>query len=508
MELVYVGNSEFVNDERLARRLKRKRLGTGNSELNTSSSTLERTLEENQLGDERLARRLKRKQLGSGNSELNTSSRTLERTLEENQLGDERLARRLKRKQLGTGNSELNTSSRTLERTLEENQLGDERLARRLKRRRLGTGNSDLNTSRSTLKRTLEENQLGDDIDEDYVSYLNYRESVDSVRESDDDDVCDEEDMDPDYKMFLENLRDGDSYELEVTMTNGRSLLIRYEKECELDNELELQSARKSGDCSNRENIGACKDVSVVLSKDKIQTQKTSRSILGKDKMEFPKSLENGVVDECYQVFLNCIELEGDCLVFVTENGKRVKYEEDDIDSSSDVEILEIGSTPSKHPFVASRMFYSSLEGDNWQCLGNSSESNKSQFREKVVGILGRPYDQEEYELLLHNIKVRKPVQRNLELRPSRSLKTRKPVQRNLDSHCSGPLFYQASNIGKSYLDHYDDLKSKIDEARFDRHKELNLLRGFFFWMQNLTHEGAFRPWLDSSCLEVMPGNR
>ncbi|XP_059630625.1 uncharacterized protein LOC132273656 [Cornus florida] len=392
--------------------------------------------------------------------------------------------------------------------SLSSSTQNDERLVRTLKRRLLGTGNSELTAEHWKRINWVMELMM-------IESYLNNREPADSVRESHDDvrdgeddtdpqykmflenlkedgtvreseeRVRDEEDdMDPQYKMFLENLREyGNSYKLEVTMTGGRSLLIRYKEKYGLDNEPEAQTSRKSGKFSNREKIEARKDVTDVPSKDKIETQKTSRYIIGKDKVERPKTMENGMVDECYRAFLNCLEQEGDCIVFVTENGKRVKYEEEDIDSSSDVEILDIDSAPSENPFVPSKMFDSS-------CLGHPSESKKSQFREKVVSILKRPYDQEEYEELLHNIKARKPVQRNIDLR------------------CSGSLFYQASNIGKSYLDHYDDLKSKISEARFDRRKALNLLRGFFYWMQNLTHEGAFRPWLDSSCLEVLPGNR
>ncbi|XP_059630631.1 uncharacterized protein LOC132273659 [Cornus florida] len=392
-------------------------------------------------------------------------------------VNDERLARRLKRKGLATGNSEPNTSSSRLKRTREENRLGRET-------------DDDFrpNTSSSRLKRTGEENRLGCETDDDFGSHMNDRELADLVGEGGGDDLPDEEDdMDPKYKMFLENLsEDGNSYRLEVTVLNGRSLLIRYEKECELDNELELQTARKSGDCLNIKKIEVRKDVSDVLSKDKIETQKNSRNVLGKDMMESPKSLENGRVDKCYREFLNCIELEGDCIVFVTDNGKRVNYEED-VDSSSDVEIIEMDNAPSKNPFVTSRMFDSSMEGD--KRVGLPRESKRSQFREKVMDILRKPFDQEEYEELLHNIKELKPVERNIDLR-------------------SGPLSYHASNSFKSYLDHFVDLKSKINEARFDRRKELTLLRGFFYWLQNVTREGAFRPWLDSSCLEVMPGNR
>lgn len=48
-------------------------------------------------------------------------------------------------------------------------------------------------------------------------------------------------------------------------------------------------------------------------------------------------------------------------------------------------------------------------------------------------------------------------------------------------------------------------LAEMIKLHAMDRPKVLNLLRGFFYWLTNVAHEGAFRPWLDSACLEVMP---
>lgn len=69
--------------------------------------------------------------------------------------------------------------------------------------------------------------------------------------------------------------------------------------------------------------------------------------------------------------------------------------------------------------------------------MGNTLYED-SEFRQEIISILKRPYDQAEYEKLLQDVKVQKPVERNLELRHGR------------EKRC--PL----NKKGKSYLDHYD----------------------------------------------------
>lgn len=64
-------------------------------------------------------------------------------------------------------------------------------------------------------------------------------------------------------------------------------------------------------------------------------------------------------------------------------------------------------------------------------------ESMQSPFRKKIINILKRPYNQSEYVELLKDVKVRKPILKNLELRDGRD------------------MLYPTSKIGKSYLDHH-----------------------------------------------------
>ncbi|KAL8481946.1 hypothetical protein ACS0TY_028187 [Phlomoides rotata] len=64
----------------------------------------------------------------------------------------------------------------------------------------------------------------------------------------------------------------------------------------------------------------------------------------------------------------------------------------------------------------------------------------------------------------------------------------------------------EAIQIG-SYFEHYPDLKKKLTIHRYKRKKCLTILRGFFFWLQNVCREGAFKPWKDGQCLAVEPGS-
>ncbi|KAG5611966.1 hypothetical protein H5410_023247 [Solanum commersonii] len=46
-----------------------------------------------------------------------------------------------------------------------------------------------------------------------------------------------------------------------------------------------------------------------------------------------------------------------------------------------------------------------------------------------------------------------------------------------------------------------------IKMANHDKDKKLNIMRGFFFWLEHLTRQDAFQPWEDAECLQTMPGS-
>lgn len=100
--------------------------------------------------------------------------------------------------------------------------------------------------------------------------------------------------------------------------------------------------------------------------------------------------------------------------------------------------------------------------------------------------ILQKPYDRQEYEKLWQDASQQRPLQGVRILRFQNKS-------------------YPLDSNGKSYLQLHGDLASAINEAQCDNCRILNLLRGFFYWLQNVAREGSFKPWLDSSCLSTLP---
>ncbi|CAK7346903.1 unnamed protein product [Dovyalis caffra] len=190
------------------------------------------------------------------------------------------------------------------------------------------------------------------------------------------------------------------------------------------------------------------------------------------------------MVDHSYHIFLNSLKKDGGYVVFGSQNGKGVLYKSNE-QSSSDSEVIVMDTNQLlggiDTPFVISKVRIS--EDEDWRDNGVSGK-----FREELMKILEKPYNEREYEELWQTISHRGRVERDIDLR-------------------SGSKRCETKAIGKSYLDHHPDLEAKIQLAKSDKPKILNLMRGFFYWLMNTSHggSGVFLPWLDSSCLKMQP---
>ncbi|XP_057795660.1 uncharacterized protein LOC131011818 isoform X2 [Salvia miltiorrhiza] len=112
------------------------------------------------------------------------------------------------------------------------------------------------------------------------------------------------------------------------------------------------------------------------------------------------------------------------------------------------------------NPFVCSKKYYSSMDDEESQKVGVRSASD-SEFRKELLKVLRKPFDKEELQ------KAR--------------------------------MAFRAG----SYLVYHPDVQRKLTKYRYKREKCLIILRGFLFWLQNLSHEGVFKPWKDKQCLEL-----
>ncbi|KAL1561202.1 hypothetical protein AAHA92_03938 [Salvia divinorum] len=141
--------------------------------------------------------------------------------------------------------------------------------------------------------------------------------------------------------------------------------------------------------------------------------------------------------------------------------------EDDDYGESSDVEIIDI---------------------DTFHKMNNRGTTGQSTFRDKVIAALRKPFDIGEYKKRWREIKFQSLKERHIDLRGGRER----------------PIGTQVA--GKCYLDYHPALNKKLSQAKAksNRPKQLNLLRGFFLWLEQ---PEEFSPWLDKECLAVRPGS-
>ncbi|KAL3641207.1 hypothetical protein CASFOL_016175 [Castilleja foliolosa] len=132
----------------------------------------------------------------------------------------------------------------------------------------------------------------------------------------------------------------------------------------------------------------------------------------------------------------------------------------------ADVEILDNDAfRQNLSSFVPSNTYHKIMEDDIVEChnFGNMS-SAADVFRKKLMNVLIKPFDKDELKRLRDYIR------------------------------------------DGSYYHYHPDLEKKMKKYRYKRGKCLNILRGFFYWLQKVSQEGAFKPWKDGRCLAVEPG--
>ncbi|KAK7350776.1 hypothetical protein VNO77_09718 [Canavalia gladiata] len=281
---------------------------------------------------------------------------------------------------------------------------------------------------------------------------------------NDDDDVT----MDPGYKYFLDHLRPhGNSYVLDIPEDG---VFVKYETESSTPESPPICTTDDAHNASNEE-VNVCLDTDMQSAITKLSAAKTPN--LASDSQKYrgktPKSAElsdakNGNIKSS-DVCSKAQKHEGNYTV--KRRSKRLKKHAMKLeieDSDDAAEILKVE-----------------------YCGQEDNEANaKELFKEKLMEELKVPYCEDEHKKLLQDISVRKPVQHHKDLRGRIKI-------------------YDEDYPGFSFLDHHVDLAEKIDSVHDDHPRVLNLLRGFFYWLKNLSHEGAFMPWRDPSCLDVLP---
>ncbi|KAF3331990.1 hypothetical protein FCM35_KLT03396 [Carex littledalei] len=245
--------------------------------------------------------------------------------------------------------------------------------------------------------------------------------------------------MDPVYKIFLDHVRlDGTSYILQMDDTEyGVPVYLKYE---------------------------GIKTASSYY-KHKTKPLKKAKN-KGSDHIAPPSPSE-----ESYERFLKHLTFGEGLMMLELERGRKVIYEEQRKNMSA-ILTQQNGMRSDEQGLVP----YNGASGSHGEKNGLAVISaNLQSFDEKLTAVLREPFDQHEYEALMNEAVSRKPVMKHRNLR-------------NMSKR------YHTHEAGQSYLDYYPDLTIQISEA--NKYERLNLLRKFFFWLENLCHDGAYMPWV------------
>ncbi|XP_010416660.1 PREDICTED: uncharacterized protein LOC104702502 [Camelina sativa] len=166
--------------------------------------------------------------------------------------------------------------------------------------------------------------------------------------------------------------------------------------------------------------------------------------------------------------------------ITIVKSGRQVKPVKD-VASLSDPDIIAVSDYPfpdgGKTPFEATKDGKVidledgvELELDD---LFNSS------FSKRLIELLRNPYDEKEYLQLYTEASLKRPLTRSRQLRDGRE------IEYNVEDQ-----------LAPSYLEKYTDFNKIYHRYQKDLPRALNLLRGFFFYLENIVLEGAFKPWL------------
>uniref|UniRef100_A0A453CJ46 Uncharacterized protein n=2 Tax=Triticinae TaxID=1648030 RepID=A0A453CJ46_AEGTS len=105
------------------------------------------------------------------------------------------------------------------------------------------------------------------------------------------------------------------------------------------------------------------------------------------------------------------------------------------------------------------------LDGVVWPT--HIMERPDSEFKERLMCVLRKPFSQGEYDMLLGNARIRLPATKKRQTR-------------------SGVKYYDSTHERvQSYFDCHPDLAKQVRVESTSKPNQLALLRGFFFWMEH-----------------------
>ncbi|XP_066161681.1 uncharacterized protein [Oryza sativa Japonica Group] len=103
------------------------------------------------------------------------------------------------------------------------------------------------------------------------------------------------------------------------------------------------------------------------------------------------------------------------------------------------------------------------------------NDRKESNFKIGLVEALSKPFCQGEYDRLYG------------------MASTREPLKKERRTRSGSKTYYSSHSMGKSYFDCYPDLAEQVEETSYPN--RLALLRGLFYWLENVGKKHQFMPW-------------
>lgn len=306
------------------------------------------------------------------------------------------------------------------------------------------------------------------------------------------------DDVDPHYKIFLENTKeDGSSYGFEMAKEDGTKVFLRYEGMEDTPNQDDEDQLDDDTPCEETRNDS---NERMVPKMEPLDDGFTKSSELGGEKTGlaaphwFLSHCKPGTIssaDKSYLMFLDHLWVDGDSFTYM--NGDNiVKYCDDDEVVTGSKEpgekLLSSGNgmqfRPNSNQKRTSKtaMHDDDMDTNSVQVLDENTVKVHygygTSFKKHLREILEKPFDKKELKAKYSEAQKRKPMERIKIMRG-----------REVD--------YPIEQRRKSYLARHPDLEDMLNDAlqKSDRRRALALLRCLFYYYENLSHEGSFAPW-------------
>ncbi|CAN8260107.1 unnamed protein product [Cochlearia groenlandica] len=292
-----------------------------------------------------------------------------------------------------------------------------------------------------------------------------------------------------------DNDKDGEQLVEVMVETLISDPMVRIEEDIQRDNKVVEQRKKKVAETKDAETTRVVQSNKGVVAETRKKKEVESVAVVDRDYMSYLTWLVGALKDYISEPMENLQnDLSADIdppspdstlreskIVFEKALLVKVKSEVDLESWSDDIVVSDSPFLDVEcSPFVVSKTVIDVEKGRT------EDESSSCWFKKELMDVLKKPYDEQELLMLSGRASVTRPVTRCRELRKGRESS------------------YETDLMGKSYLEKFSEFDDVYKLVEGDDEARLELLRGFFFYLENVCQDGAFKPWEKSSIIRCM----